>query len=156
MRVDCWLRRRSCSKMVCARDSIGFNSDWPSKLERRSFSRRDELSSTNAMAVTPPSVVAWSSQAELDQLKSWFYDPQPSNYPGQPSVDMRQRAVQRVCSSSWRDSLIPGPSISNSRNESSPRDSLNSASNSIPYPSVINSPPCLPYKHDARSHPLRQ
>jgi len=46
--------------------------------------------------VSPPSIVAWSSQAELDQLKSWFYDPQPSANPGEPSVDMRQRAISRV------------------------------------------------------------
>jgi hypothetical protein len=48
------------------------------------------------MAVNVPSIAAWSSQGELDQLKSWFYDPQPSPNPGEPSVDMRQRAINRV------------------------------------------------------------
>jgi len=48
------------------------------------------------MAVNVPSIVAWSSQAELDQLKSWFYDPQTSPNPVETSVDMRQRAINRV------------------------------------------------------------
>jgi len=43
-----------------------------------------------------PSVVPWSSEKELEQLKSWFYDPQPPSVPSEPPLDLRQRAIERV------------------------------------------------------------
>src|SRR5271167_4421793 len=80
------------------------------------------------MAIESPSIVAWSSKDELEKLKSWFYDPQPSSTPGEPSIDLRQRAVHRVPTDLmlW---LISGSSIPNSVCQHSLRNSLNSASN---------------------------
>ena len=77
--------------------AVNFDDDWDTSLlrllHRRSFSRDERFV---GMAVNAPSIVAWASQAELDQLKSWFYDPQPSPNPGEPALDMRQRAIHRV------------------------------------------------------------
>src|SRR5277367_732153 len=87
-------RCRSCSKHKKGRSFFGCK--FRSRLSLCSADPFQETKTFVEMAVNPPSIVAWSSQAELDQLKSWFYDPQPSSNPGEPSVDMRQRAINRV------------------------------------------------------------
>jgi hypothetical protein len=104
------------------------------------------------MGSCPPSIVAWAPTAELDQLKSWFYDPQESLVPGEPSIDLRQRAIQRVCP---LNRLTAGPSISNARNPNTSRDSLyNSFDTSSP--SSVDAVSCIPHKYDTRVDPLRQ
>jgi hypothetical protein len=104
------------------------------------------------MGGNPPSIVAWASIAELDQLKSWFYDPQDSLVPGEPFIDLRQRAIQRVHA---QKRLTSGTSLSNARNPNTSRDSLyNSLDTSSP--SSADAASRVPYKYDTRVDPLRQ
>ena len=78
--------------------------------------------------IDTPSIVAWSSKEELDKLKSWFYDPQPSPFPGESPRDLRQRAIQRV-RGPLKFMLISGSSVPDSLNQFTLGNRLYSAFN---------------------------
>ena len=107
------------------------------------------------MTLNIPSIVAWSSKDEFNQLKSWFYDPQPSIIPGEPPLDLRQRAIHRVCPFEERN-LLTGASVSNSFNQSSIGNCLDVTNNaSSTYSSVISAL-SIPHKHDSCINSIRQ
>jgi len=115
-------------RLICTAAKI-FGADLSLLLRRPTF---------DTMAASRPSIVAWSSNEEWTQLKSWFYDPQPSPNPGERPLDLRQRAVQRVIPRPlFFFQLTIGPSLLHSHTVLASRVIFNSATDSISSSPVV-------------------